>query len=130
MNKQEIFETVVRHLHAQGRPAMNGDNCRYRSSDGLSCAVGCLIPDSCYDSNLENQTSSMPNVQKALCKAGILTGGDEDQKINNLLSDLQYAHDHWMLDADGGYRWEDEAAMLAGLDETHDVTWPGDVPCA
>lgn len=44
--KQEAFDKVVRHLVAQGRPALNRNkSCAYLSADGLKCAAGCLIPD-------------------------------------------------------------------------------------
>lgn len=45
MNKQEIFDKVALHLLTQGRQATDGTFCQYLTSDGLKCAVGCLIPD-------------------------------------------------------------------------------------
>ncbi len=54
MTPQEIFDKVVNHLRAQGAKSMNGDACRYRSSDGMMCAAGCLIPDSEYSSEIED----------------------------------------------------------------------------
>lgn len=52
MNAQETFNKVAEHLLRQGRKALErdtpsywGNNCRYRTPDGLACAVGCLIPD-------------------------------------------------------------------------------------
>lgn len=130
MNKQEIFDKVVRHLYAQGKPAMNGANCRYRSNDGLSCAVGCLIPDSCYDPGMENQTVSMEKVQKVLRASGILTGSnsDEEQATTYLLGDLQFAHDHWEGGEVCGYAWCDEVGYLKEVQSKHHLTWPEDVP--
>lgn len=69
MNDQELFETVARHLFAQGKQASSLDQeeydnavqysseppskddfttCRYRTPEGLKCAIGCLIPDEMY----------------------------------------------------------------------------------
>ena len=43
---QEAFDKVVRHLVAQGRPAINANgSCAYLSEDGRKCAAGCLIPE-------------------------------------------------------------------------------------
>lgn len=60
MTNQEVFDHVARHLLEQGarsvqeiggrrRPYM----CNYRGARGLSCAVGCLIPDALYDPSME-----------------------------------------------------------------------------
>lgn len=56
MNAQEIFDKVARHLLTQNRPARDvySDNCRYRTENGLKCAVGCLIPDDKYTPEIEN----------------------------------------------------------------------------
>ena len=59
MTAQEVFETVARHLFAQGKQAMaklpNGvESCAYRAHDGKGrCAVGVLIPDEIYDPKME-----------------------------------------------------------------------------
>lgn len=52
MTSQQIFDIVIDHLLTQGKPSRS-DVCLYRSSDGSKCAVGVLIPDSEYDSNME-----------------------------------------------------------------------------
>jgi hypothetical protein len=54
LDKQKTFDTVLAHLRRQGRPALNKEGCRYRTSDGLMCAVGCLIPDARYSPDIEN----------------------------------------------------------------------------
>jgi hypothetical protein len=51
--KQETFDTVVRHLKKQGKPAIQCGSCRYRTVDGLMCAAGVLIPEGRYRANLE-----------------------------------------------------------------------------
>ena len=64
MLAQEVYDTVVQHLFAQGKPAygyFNKENsvgesgCAYRTGE-LKCAVGCLIPDDVYRSDMENQS--------------------------------------------------------------------------
>lgn len=51
---QDIYDFVANHLLTQGSPALdkNGD-CVYRTQDGRSCAVGCLIPDANYHDDME-----------------------------------------------------------------------------
>lgn len=57
LNNQTAFDTIIRHLRKQGRPAVNEEGtCMYRTHIGLSCAVGCLIPDSEYAPEFEEQT--------------------------------------------------------------------------
>ena len=43
--EQDIITRVWLHLNAQGKQAMGMDACQYRTSDGLACAVGCLLDD-------------------------------------------------------------------------------------
>jgi len=52
MTPQEIFDTVVDHLLSQGMKSSVAV-CMYRTSTGLKCAVGILISDSDYDSDME-----------------------------------------------------------------------------
>ena len=54
---QEVFDKVARHLLTQNARAVDGDGfCRYRTPDGLKCAVGCLIPDELYDPEMEGKS--------------------------------------------------------------------------
>lgn len=55
MNAQQIFNTVVRGLRAQGKPSVNAYDCRYRGPDGAKCAAGFLIPDAAYVGSMEAQ---------------------------------------------------------------------------
>lgn len=102
MNKQQIFDTVVNHLAAQGKRAMRNMyaaekpdwfqdgsteqmSCAYRGENGAKCAVGCLIPDYMYDPSMEGCTvNTLVDMEK------IPT--DLLPHIN-LLTDLQQAHD-------------------------------------
>jgi hypothetical protein len=62
MTDQEIFDTVAKHLIAQGKqsllPQVAGDSeyngCAYRGENGTKCAIGCLIPDELYNPIIEN----------------------------------------------------------------------------
>lgn len=58
MNNQEIFNTVALHLVQQNKQSTDIKlliklRCMYRSPDGLSCAIGCLIPDDKYRADME-----------------------------------------------------------------------------
>ena len=57
---QEIFDQVVDHLLTQGKRSIDknigsGNGCAYRTSSGLSCAVGCLISDEEYRKSFEKR---------------------------------------------------------------------------
>lgn len=56
---QEVFDYVAKHLIKQGKQAVAGSNCAYRSPEGLSCAVGCLITDEEYNVNMEGESSTL-----------------------------------------------------------------------
>lgn len=53
MTNQEAFDKMVAHLRKQGKPAKQGNSCRYRTEGGLMCAVGCLISDAEYKRGME-----------------------------------------------------------------------------
>jgi hypothetical protein len=86
MNQQEIFNKVARHLARQGRKATdkNGE-CSYRGKGGLKCAVGCLIRDSEYRSNMEGESVF------SLVRTGMLP--TRLKRARRLLARLQSAHD-------------------------------------
>lgn len=86
MNAQDIFDTVVKHLFAQGKQALDHDgDCVYRSPTGLKCAVGCLIPDDKYDPELESRTI------RTLLNRGVLPLEYSPHRM--LLGALQGVHD-------------------------------------
>lgn len=62
---QEIFNLVSAHLLKQNAQAIEQDgsytNCRYRTSTGLKCAIGCLIPDDEYDPRIEGMGAAWPD---------------------------------------------------------------------
>lgn len=52
---QEAFDVAARHLLTQGRRSMNPDSssCAYRGVDGTKCAVGALIDDADYVTEMD-----------------------------------------------------------------------------
>lgn len=58
MNNQEVFVKVAVHLLTQNlksRETPWGGPCRYRGYDNTKCAVGCLIPDELYSTDMEGK---------------------------------------------------------------------------
>jgi hypothetical protein len=91
MNAQEIFDTVAKHLAAQGRPAHKGPSsraCAYRAHDGLKCAVGVLILDEEYDPDWDQNTKTVTE----LAAMGKLP--TRLMEHCELLGKLQDAHDY------------------------------------
>lgn len=81
---QEVFDHVVNHLRAQGRPCLNGSECLYRNEEGEACAAGCLIDDNDYTSDMEQ--TAWEDVSHEY---------DFPRVHTSLISDLQRAHDNW-----------------------------------
>ena len=90
MNYQETYNTVKAHLLNQGTRAVrsaDSDRCAYRNSEGLKCAVGCLILDELYDPYIEGFSPYRFNEE--LCEAmGIKCNADRE-----FLKCLQSIHD-------------------------------------
>jgi hypothetical protein len=53
MNNQEIFDTVLNGIRIQKRPSVADFGCVLRGPCGTKCAIGWLIPDEAYDSDME-----------------------------------------------------------------------------
>lgn len=68
VSDQDLFDRVATHLLRQGKRSMssNGIECAYRGQNGLSCAVGCLIPDDAYHQGLEGLTATAKSIQDGL----------------------------------------------------------------
>ena len=58
MTNQEIFNRVHTHLLTQRTAAIEDGSCAYRA-DAKSCAVGALIPDALYTSEIEGTSVSV-----------------------------------------------------------------------
>lgn len=90
MTKQQIFDKIADHLLTQNAvctgPADNS-MCMYRL-DGMSCAIGCLIPDELYSKKLEGKEVSNRIVREVLKKADIVNEG-------RFLVHFQQMHDYF-----------------------------------
>jgi hypothetical protein len=90
MTAQDVFDHVARHLLTQRKAAIEHGRCRYRTDDGLACAVGCLIPDAHFRPTFEGMDS-----RRLRCKLV-----DERSplaafflRFETLLLELQMVHD-------------------------------------
>lgn len=110
MTPQEIFDTVSYHLFKQGKRAVDSHFCRYFNKiDGLKCAVGILIPDNVYFSEIDQGNQTIRNlINKYKNKF-------PDWMIENvaLISELQSVHDKQ-------FNWEKSANMLKALKDVAD----------
>lgn len=86
MTPQEIFDTVVKHLEAQGGRSTDHLGCLYRGPKGKKCAVGSLISDDDYCPAMERM-----NVGRLLPKFSHLP--DWMRQNVELLTELQTVHD-------------------------------------
>lgn len=113
---QEIFNTVVTHLRTQGSPAKDGYSCKYRSADGKMCAVGCLIEDDYYSTNLEGEGADAPDVLEAVSNSLLVDPEDLYDIDGDFLLELQAIHDDYTPDA-----WEKQFIQVA---KSHNLTVP------
>ncbi len=107
MTPQEIFDKVAKHLFTQGCRSAELDEdtdsaCLYRGPEGRMCAVGVLIPDELYNTDMEymNAAYLIGNVGSpfpAWMKAN-----------ENLLHSLQISHDR-------SHNWLNSEAMRERL---------------
>ena len=88
--RQQAFDTVVAHLLTQGERAERDGVCLYHASNGLKCAVGCLIADKHYDPVMEGRSI---NVNKEIRQA--LTESGYSLSDTSFLSTLQSVHDQF-----------------------------------
>jgi len=94
MTPQEIFDKAVDGMLKQGVQSMNEcGSCVYRSSDGLKCAVGHVIPDELYDPGMDDQTTLLDGtaIEAILRHYDDLPAWMHEHKV--LLTRLQTAHD-------------------------------------
>lgn len=89
MNTQEVFNKVCDHLMTQRISASdNSDRDLYRNKEGLSCAIGCLIPDTYYLPSMEG--CSVPELLASYDLPSFMARDQE------LLERLQPVHDLYM----------------------------------
>lgn len=93
---QTVFDRVKTHLLTQNAKSMTNENgyfyCKYRTSDELKCAIGCLIADEDYHSELEGSgvRVNYGRNNNFLRGSGIYCG---HPRMLDLLSRLQRLHD-------------------------------------
>lgn len=92
MKPQEIFDTVAKHVFAQGERAgiksPNGNfSCQYRTPTGKKCAAGALLPDEYYHNDMEGTN------WQSICQDGGFLIPDWMAEHSILIDDLQTAHD-------------------------------------
>lgn len=115
--KQQTFDTVVAHLRRQNAQSMLGESCAYRGDGGLKCAVGCLIPDDRYTTDIEYGIPAWDpqDVPKApsLAVAALLRDLGHDLE---LCRQLQMVHDNDIVYPNGEYEIRlEEIAEMHGL---------------
>lgn len=99
MNMQEVYTKVRTHLLTQGQQSRSGFNCLYRTMDGKSCAVGCLIADEFYRVAFEGNDVGDDRILHALESSGIelhdtlINSNGDTKTMVDLLSALQSVHD-------------------------------------
>lgn len=123
MNQQEIFDKVATHLLTQNARSLSqkGD-CVYRGDKGLMCAVGCLITDEAYHSDLENLPVTSSEVVYALENSNITV----DDVVELLLAYLQRLHDGRTMDwACQAYKVSEWDAGLKKIAEIFNLEYKG-----
>lgn len=84
LSEQTVFDTVAKHLLIQGEQAFDTQRgqCCYLARDGKMCAVGCLIGDDEYQTDMEG-----------LDAAALFQVTDAQPAHCDLLGALQSIHD-------------------------------------
>jgi len=105
MNRQEIFDTVAKHLLTQ-KVKSKAAICLYRGPNGTKCAIGALIKDEFYDIEMECLGGLLVNssAQWALKQSGVRFSDG----LWSFLSQLQEIHDEHEPET-----WKDELDQFA-----------------
>lgn len=133
--KQSIFDRVAHHLKTQGRPALNltystVTQCMYRTPEGLSCAVGCLIEDPELAKKMDTPSGTGEGTGvESIAQKGLLP--KYLMSYLTLLNDLQQVHDdgnnHRAEQRDGKlitvFNLHSLAAELADVAKSHDLNF-------
>lgn len=119
---QEVFDTVVNHLRAQGKRALNQNGiCSYRTSDGLKCAFGILIRDDEYFPGMETMNASIilgnsqlfsPLVEFVLHENQLKPLRERLLSHRRLIQRLQNVHD-----TSDTFSWENSFEIIASCEE-------------
>ena len=101
---QELFDTIVTHLRTQGRLCITLAGCAYRGDEGSMCAIGCLIPNEAYSSDMEGKS-----IIGLLCSDLLPESLKNELKAHDrLLTSMQDIHDRCTVSS-----WEDEFKRVA-----------------
>tara|TARA_R110000822_G_scaffold73210_3_gene175900 strand:- start:1510 stop:1857 length:348 start_codon:yes stop_codon:yes gene_type:complete len=92
MSMREIFNKVEKHLLKQNKRSIRIGSCKYRTDDGLSCAVGCLMTDDMYSHTFEGESVRAAEVVEALAPIIGVSPIHRAKKLD-LLHRLQGIHD-------------------------------------
>lgn len=91
LTRQEIFDIVAKHLLQQNERAMIDGICVYRTTSGLKCAIGALIPDNVYSVDMEENIlgALLMKFPDILRQCNII----DTQDMRMFLQKLQSIHD-------------------------------------
>jgi hypothetical protein len=89
---QQIFTKVSTHLLNQNEQSMGDMDCVLRTHDGLSCAIGCCIPDSAYEAYMETLDTGGKDM-RAILQPVIGIHPDKADAKMRLLHSLMAVHD-------------------------------------
>ena len=92
MSMREIFNKVEKHLLKQNKRSIRVGSCKYRTDEGLSCAVGCLMTDDMYSHTFEGESVRATEVVEALAPIIGVSPIHRAKKLD-LLYRLQGIHD-------------------------------------
>lgn len=113
MTNQEAFDKIVaRLMDGTGRALDEGGECMYRAPNGLSCAVGCLIPDEEYYPRIEGLLADELINLNCLNKLNLY-----------MLERLQFVHDE-ELNWTGSTLNEEGIRILQEIAAYYDLTMP------
>jgi hypothetical protein len=118
LDKQQIFDQVAEHLFTQSRKATYAGieeyrpRCAYRGANNCVCAIGSLIPDCEYNSDMEsNSVGSL--IEK------FYSSFHPEFKLINFLQKLQSTHDSYEI-----FNWKHRLMIIANESDpplNHDV---------
>ncbi len=122
MNTMQFeFDAVVAHLYRQGMPARSSGkygSCVYRSNTGLSCAVGCRIPDSMYMPKMDTRDGT--GILQILSEFEF---PEEIYEYVEMFQKLQTAHDCCLIDLNGCFKMDDLQNRLSSVAQQFNLTF-------
>jgi len=109
---RDVFNHVRDHLLEQNQQSMyQSGGCVYRGSNGLSCAIGCLIADEHYDEdNMENEPVTVHDVMLGIDLSNPEWNTNSRQRARAMLFFLQRVHDDLTP-----YTWESDLNYLESI---------------